>query len=149
MPRREDVTLLRKIAVIRDLQRIAAQGHAVRAVAAAKEKDQVLLESESALKSDEDVWMNFLGAPSLQVEMFPSWSAILRGQQKAVQLASDAVDAARNVSEQRAAQWHTAEKRCDSASDMVRKAARGAARRQEEAALQDASDRHAQRKGEP
>ena len=145
MPRRYDRDELRQVAAIRHLQYIAAEAKAARSASALRKKDEVRKESERARGAVEESWLDSLSAPSLQVEMSRLWSAELLVSERTVRRAMAEAHAESAELARRVAGLHAAATRRDSAQEIVRKAAKARARRREEIALQDASDRHAQR----
>lgn len=145
MRRKRDAEMLRQIAGIRDLQHIAAEAKAARAASALRNKDKVRSESEHQRQFAEESWLGSLSAPPLRMEMSNLWSAELLRQEQVVLRATSDFQAAANELERRTAGWHAAATRRDAAQVMVRKAMKDRIRRREEVALQDASDRHAQR----
>jgi hypothetical protein len=149
MRRRDEVSLLRAITEIRDLQRAAAEMEAARAAAALREKNDVKSEAERACQSSEERWLNAVQAPAIRLDVMPLWSAhVIREGESARRASSDA-EAASAELKRRATDWHAAVARRDAAGALACEAAKDEQRRREEAALQEAADRHARRRGIP
>lgn len=146
MRRKTDAALLRKIAAIRDLQRVAAEGQAQRAASTLREKSEIRGENERQRTVTEESWLHSLSAPPIRMEIARAWSAALLQQEDAVRHAARECDGAATELDRRTSDWHIATMRCETATDVARKAMKDRARRREETALQDASDRHAQRR---
>ncbi len=145
MRRRHDPALLRQIAAIRDLQRVAAEGEAARAASALRERQEARAESERQRFAAEQSWSETLDSPPLHIELARLWSAIVRQREGVVLQASADADSAAAELERRTTNWHAARMRGDSAHGMARKAVRARQHARDETALQDAADRHAQR----
>lgn len=144
MRRKTDAALLRKIATIRDLQRIAAEGRAQRAASTLREKGEIHTESEKQRTATEENWLRSMSALPIRMELAKAWSAALLQQEDVVRQAARECDRASTELDRRTADWRIATMRHETATDMAHKATKDRARRREETALQDVSDRHAQ-----
>lgn len=137
----EKVAMLRKIAEIRELQRVAAEAETMRAVRMLEETKAVHNECINASQAAEAGWLNSLSAPQ-QEELSRLWSALLVREGQAVVSASSDLDEATNARDRRASDWRTAVGRKDLAERMARNAFRALARAREEDSLHEATDRH-------
>jgi hypothetical protein len=145
MARGNRIDLLRQVATIRDLQHAVAEEKAARSASELHAKTSAQTEKECLREATQENWLGALSGPSLQVEVSRLWSLELLRQEQAVNQATSRVKAATSELERNTAGWHVATIQKDTAHTMVREAAKDNARRREEAALQNASDRHAQR----
>ncbi len=145
MARKNEISLLKRIAAIRDLQRAGAQAQAGRAAAALREKQSLHGDRERRRQSIEDGWAASLSTPPVQMETAALWSAALLQEDVGVRRASREVDTAAAELQRRTTGWHEATNRRDAAQDMARQAVKDCRHHREEAALQEAADRFAQR----
>jgi hypothetical protein len=147
MSPRTDLNQLRQIAIIRDLQSVAAKADALRAAAVRREADARLEDTQRERDAVEQHWQATLSAPSLDIQTLGWWSSALQRQDGVVQHAAREARNAGQELERRAENFHAATLRSDMARDVVRDFIADAATRRDEAAMQQASDRHLQRGG--
>jgi hypothetical protein len=149
MRRRNEPAELTRIAAIRELQRASAEAKAAAAASVLRETERVQSASTRARAVAEEGWRQSLETDSFRVEATALWSAALMREEQGVIRATVAVERAQSDVTARATDWNAATLRRDAADDMARDAVRAAARAREDDAVQDASDRHAQRKAGP
>jgi len=142
MRRRDEVSLLRAITEVRDLQRAAAEMEAARAAAALREKNEAKSEVERARQSSEECWLNAVQGPAIRLEIVPLWSAQMVHESESARRAFADAEAASAELKRRAADWHAAVARRDAAGALAREAAKDEQRRRDEATLQESADCH-------
>lgn len=147
MARSRDTKQLRAIVTVRNLQRLRAEAEVVRASALLSSRLNALLVSEQERDSAEEAWRTTLAAPSLVLERASLWSQALLRQETVVTDARREHTDSTNALRRKAADWHLAVTRCDSATDVVRTAQRKNAQRRDENALQNVLDRFGERGG--
>lgn len=144
MRRSANEALLQQVANIRALQCLAAEARASRAAAELEEKNAVHCESERRRSDIEERWSASLVATVIQTEMLPLLSATYVAEEESVRAAAGDVERAEARLEERTVAWRTASMHRDNAQQLAREARKERMRRREEAAVQDAADRHAQ-----
>jgi hypothetical protein len=148
MRHRNETRLLAEIVEIRNLQSVAAEAAAARAVLASRATDDLRRERESLRSSAESNWHRAVSAPSLALEMLNLLSVDFRRCDAGVARAtSDAKVAAQDLV-RRSTDWHVAALRQESSKSMRRAAVRDEMNRRDEMSLQDALDRHTRREDE-
>src|SRR5262245_57998248 len=124
MRRKDNPSLLRQIAHVRDLQRLAAEAEAARAAAALRSKTAVCTEAEQGLQSIEESWLASVRAPTVRVDIMPLWSNAAIEQGEIVRRANMDVEAAARNANRRVADWHGAVAAHDIAQELARDAAK-------------------------
>jgi hypothetical protein len=147
MARHLDLTLLRKVVEIRDLQQTAAGNSAFSAAVLLREKQMTLREECKRQVTMEEAWRDFIALPRLQTEILPFWLAALQHEAVLVREATYGVDIAQTVSHEKQLSWHAARTRSDKARDLFQRSLRARTTRRDEAALRDMEDRHLQQWG--
>jgi len=147
MRRGGNETLLKQVAGIRALQCVAVEARASRAAEELEAKTTIHADGERRRLEIEDRWTQSLSAPVIQTQMLPLLSAAFLKEDEAVRAAADDVEQAASELETRTGAWRAASMHRDNAARMAREAVKERLRHREEAAVQDASDRHAQRWG--
>lgn len=145
MRRDSNEALLRQAANIRALQCLAAEARASRAAADLREKNEAHVEGEQRMSAIEERWHASLAESVIRVEMIPLLHVAFAAEGDAVRAAASDVERAQTVLEERTNEFREASMHRDNAEDMAAEARKERMRRREEAAVQDASDRHAQR----
>ena len=142
MRRKDEVSRLRAITEIRELQRVAAEMETARAAAILREKNEAKTDAERERQSSEEHWLDAVQAPAIRLDLMPLWSARVMRQGESVQRSSADAEAASAELKRRAGNWHAAVARRDAADTLACEAAKDEQRRREEAALQESADRH-------
>ena len=140
MRHKGDIAQFRQIRVIRDLQRIAAEGDAGRAALASREKDAALNGSKRHRESAEAGWSAALSAPPVEVGAVALWSQALRERDGAVRAATAEAGKARADLDGRTAELRAAIRRRELAHDLVKRTEKRRAADRDEAELQRATD---------
>ena len=146
MRRNLSITHLRKIAKIRELQRIDTEVRAVRATAHVAEKvavERLAIESRDVAEGH---WKSLHEEKTMPLELVRLWVGKLQQENALVEAAEGDVKDARSAKEWMIKNYQAAEQRQTLAEDARNMALCENARLQDEAALQDASDRHLQSK---
>jgi hypothetical protein len=146
MKRRDATVQLKELTAIRDLQRLRAEGEAMKSAATLKARNAALSESEEAREASAQSWLSSVSSPSVDPEMAALWSADLRNRGAEVRRAAQDVETASEELGRSRTQSTAATLRRDAMKGLARKAEREDARRHDDAALQDALDRHALRR---
>jgi hypothetical protein len=147
MRREREAAKLAEVAAIRGLQKLRAEAETQKALARSREKSAALEEREKERASSEAGWTAAVSEASVPLESARMWSAQLLkdedGARRAAQDAAKAEDDAKRRAEER----HIAAMRADAAEDLTRRARKHETRQRDEIALQDALDRHLQKRG--
>jgi len=146
MRRRVKVSMLRKIAGIRALQRAASESEVARANSVLVEKTQLLEHSESEREADEARWQETVCTPLLDLEILSLWTEAVVRRDAAVRHASSDADAAKSIRDRSLYSLHATEQRSDVADELARRGLREHLRELEKDTLQEAADRHLQRR---
>jgi hypothetical protein len=146
MKRRDATVQLKELTIIRDLQRLRAEGEAMTAAAALRAKDDALNLSEEAREASAQSWLDAVSSPSVDPGVTALWSADLRRRGEEVKRAALDVEAASGELDRSRTQYNAATLRRDAIKGLARKAEKEDARKHDDTALQDALDRHASRR---
>ena len=146
MKRDQAVKQLAEIAGIREVQRMRAETDAMRAATVRAEKERSLSDCERRSRSAHENWLEGVSATSFVPELVHLLARHVIGSDIAVHNVAAEADRAAEELSSRATAFHRAQVRQDLARDAARSAADRDIRRIDEAALQDALDRHAQRR---
>ena len=146
MRRRRELATMRKIVEVRDLQRLAAEMRAARAAEALTALDEKRAEGERRLDTEQARWAEWVGRPSLDLQMTNALSSLVLAEQDGLQRLDGEIAEAQEVKTTAAEDWMQASARLETAEDLTKAAARRVRRWREEAALVEAHDRFAQRK---
>ncbi|HEY4116136.1 MAG TPA: hypothetical protein VGM17_18915 [Rhizomicrobium sp.] len=146
MRRSARVKQLAEIAGIREVQRTRSEADAMRAAADRALAELALSERRQQSQSVEDKWLASVTANSFSPELANLWASHAREAQAAVRKAAVEADRAGEELELRTSSFDRATARHDLAREAKRKAARKDTQKIEDAVLQDALDRHGQRR---
>lgn len=147
MRREREAAKLAEVAAIRRLQKLRAEADAEKAAAQRRAKDSVLEERRQERTQSEEGWTAAVSANSLPVENLGMWSAQLLKDEDRVRRATHDLTTAEREAKRRAQACHVATMRADAAEDLTQRARKQEKRQRDEIALQDALDRHLQRRG--
>jgi hypothetical protein len=146
MKRSDASRQLAELVLVRDLQRLRAQSEAMRASNEVHAGKTALAEREAARDDSVESWRACVAQPNVPQEIAGLWSAEIRHRDAAAGTAALALDAAQSELMRRAAEYDAAEMRHDTIKGLAREARKRDARKSDEMALEDASDRHAARR---
>lgn len=144
MRRKQQTVLFKKIADIRQLQRVAAEAELARAVCALSQETQALKVRQDEEGKLEEHWKDAVLGSSLRLETMPIWAHAVARQSALTQHATAAVDNASLERDRSAAALCLAERHSDVAGKQAQQAWNDHLRELEEGAVQDAADRHLQ-----
>jgi len=142
MARKPDLTQLRKIAKVRELQRDAAEAEAARASAMAAERAEELRKIALRRESSMSHWHGLHENGAMPLELITLWSGDVRRESGHLAEAEGRLEAATAAKEECLGVFRTQEQHRKVAKDMVDAAAQEQARLRDEAAIQTAADRH-------
>lgn len=149
MARRPDIASLRKVAAVRALQADRAEDAVLRSAARRSDAERQRVDEATRLASVEQGWAGALAGSSLAMDVARSWSVAVVRQKHVLDEAQGVVDRAADEAARRTAEWNRAIAQRDVADDLVRRAAKDASRRRDEAALDEAAERHSLRRSRP
>lgn len=141
MRTRARVNALRKIAQLRDLQRVAAEMEAARASARLHGLDADRDECLAVLGTDEKSWAAQLTGATINVGMALAWSDAVRNREGDIHRMNQEIWSAESDRSDRIAELQRAVAQADVAGQLASKARRDMARKHEEAVLNDLGDR--------
>jgi len=140
MPHRDRSRRLKELVQVRDLQRLRAEGEAARAALEAKTRHAMLDESELARDASAERWRMAMSESAVMTELAALWSNDLKRRECDVGEAVRAKETADAQRARRARDYDAALARRDAIKELARKAEKADARKQDDAALQDALD---------
>jgi hypothetical protein len=144
---KQQIEQLRKIVAIRQLQCDAAETLAARAASLVSERDELLQRASRQRAEAEQHWQDVSSQGAIVLELMHAWKAQVQREDGQVRCAEDVVAAAR-VAHQRSVQDFLATRqKSDVAESVAGQTAREHRLHLEERDLQDASDRHLQKRG--
>lgn len=149
MRRKLDIAQLRRIVAIREMQGLVAEAEAARAAGALCEQEARLGQAEAKCDSARKYWEALHADDVLPLDIAALWAQAVRHENENVQKAAVSVRSAVAVREDRLKDFYAVEQRKQLAEDVLDAARRDNARAQDEAALQNATDHHLQKRWAP
>jgi hypothetical protein len=137
---------LAELVLVRDLQRLRAESDAMKAATDVNAGKVALEKSEHAREASVESWHACLAQPNMPHEIAGLWSAEIMRRDALAGAAALRLDAARQELARRATEYDAATLRHDAIKGLARGAWKNDARKSDETALEDASDRHAARR---
>ncbi|HEX8527296.1 hypothetical protein [Allosphingosinicella sp.] len=141
MKRRDEALSMKRIAEIRALQLVAAQGAAV---SASKLLSGIEGERDSealTLGAEQRSWAEAVGGGSFSPELATAWAAAIVRREEGIRGLDDRIGAAASHSDTCKAEWRSADLKARAAEEKARRAGKQAARLREESALGELADR--------
>lgn len=149
MRRRLDTAQLRRIVLVRELQRFAAEAEAAHAAAALREQEVRLQEAEVSRAAAADHWDGLHAQDALPLDLVALWTHAVQQEDENLQAVAEAVKDTVAIRDERLKDFHALEQREQMAEDMLDIANRDRARTRDEKAVQNAADHHLQNRGAP
>jgi hypothetical protein len=141
-----DIKTLRKIAAVRDLQRARAETAAQRAAITLQSAQLARDEKEHQLAALDQGWRDAVAGTALGTGIAAAWSTALVRQSVSLRESEAERVAAHTDHDRCINEWRFSVLQCDVSHQLADRAVRNAARRRDEARLNEAAERHPGRK---
>ncbi len=146
MARKNERHELIGICGIREVQRLVAEVRTERAASRLREQERELVRQEQLQSDIAEHWCASLDEASPSPEITALWSTALLHQEERVHECESRKDKASREAERTSREFHAATARHDLARSMAQKAGKAELRRRDEERVEEALDRHAQRR---
>jgi len=144
MRSRQERDALRKVAEIRALKLAAAEAQSAQAKARLSQESEQLERRKSELEDTQEHWQQSVSSQALRLEIAPLWGQTVQKMDTQFQQARGQVDRATSAQDAALKALGVADQTAKLADRLARRAAGSYRRDLEEAALNDAADRHLQ-----
>lgn len=149
MRRRQHLDRMIRIAEVREVQESAAKMRVGRLQAELSRLDEQRREAAAAIAAEEARWVEAVSGASFDLQAARAWRGSVQVKEIDLGLLDQRIGSAKAETRRESEEWRLALACADVARALEDDAARALARHREEAALNEAADRHSQRRARP